>query len=41
MVKDGQGRWRFRQRVTVTEAPRDVSTISRSARLASQDASKV
>jgi hypothetical protein len=41
MVKDGQGRWRFRQRNTITEAPRDVSAISRSARLASQDASTI
>ena len=41
MVKDGQGRWRFRQRIATTEAPRDVSAISRSARLASQDASTI
>jgi hypothetical protein len=41
LVKDGQGRWRFRQRVFVTESPRDVSAVARSGRLASRDASTI
>jgi SnoaL-like domain len=41
LVKDGEGRWQFRQRVFVTESPRDVSLVARSGRLASRDASTI
>jgi hypothetical protein len=41
MVKDAQGRWRLHQRLNITEAPREVSAVSRSARLASRDVSTI